>query len=357
MTNINFRGYGGDASQTDNFDWYYPVQQDLALYSPPNPSGGGYGNGGYYQQDLALYSPPNPSGGGYDSGSFYTDSFFSGNSSVDDYIAEEDARKEKQRAELKIAADTRALELEAERNRVQLENDRLYQIDYQRRLLEQQRLLAEKEAENKRLAELEAIYADAAVKEKYRLEYERRIAIEAENNRLAELKRQADAEVERQRVAAIAEIENERQRNVAIEAEKKRQEMQKKALEDAEAERVRLAAEKVKADALYKAQQNDILARAAIEMERLAAIETEKRLQEQAKAAADALAKALADAKKTPTPTPTPTPKPTPTPADVVRQVLPHNVANYTTKPNNTLLIGGILLAVVVLYVITKDKN
>jgi hypothetical protein len=26
-------------------------------------------------------------------------------------------------------------------------------------------------------------------------------------------------------------------------------------------------------------------------------------------------------------------------------------------KPNNTLFIGGILLAVVVLYVVTKDKN
>ena len=46
MVNTNFRGYGGDASQADNFDWYTPVEQDLALYSPPNPSGGGY-DGGY----------------------------------------------------------------------------------------------------------------------------------------------------------------------------------------------------------------------------------------------------------------------------------------------------------------------
>jgi hypothetical protein len=150
----------------------------------------------------------------------------------------------------------------------------------------------------------------------------------------------ADAEIKR---LATEEADAENKRLSAIEAEIIAKEKAALALD---AENKRVAA--IEAETIAK--EKAALALAEAERQKLAAIEAQK----------------VADAKKL-TPSVIVTPqvevkKPVQqviTPEQIQAKVIVDNLTKNTTitptKPNNTMFIGGILLAVVVLYVVTKD--
>jgi hypothetical protein len=392
MTN-NFRGYGGNASETDNYDWWSPVitepkyntlDEYTGTYTFPDGSifnelnvttngnvltitsamgstnlqnqGGDnfylneYGapvifrrgsNGvvdsvyikvqgielfgkkdgyDYVAPILDLYSPPNPSGGGYGYGGNYGGDSMGGlNDALSAQIAEEIRRSIEAQIQAQIEADMKLQEA----------------AEYFR-IAENQRKLAEAmEAERLR------ILAD---------ENERRNISALEAERWRKANEELAAEAERQR---LAEIEAEKNKQAALNAATA---AKAKADADAKVEADRVAKEKAilaeKAEASAKAIASAEVAALEAENKRLAAIEAQK----------------VADALKVKTDVISETVKGSQSMVLQGGLAASHeffqslNKKKETPKTeqkssNNTLVIGGILLAVVVLYVITKDKN
>jgi len=291
MINTNFRGYGGDASQTDNFDWYTPVEQEPLDYLGYPPSGGGGGYSDPVRGD--LYIPEFQYGG---------DSLGGLNDALSQQIAEEIRRSLEAQIQAQIEAD-RKLQEAAEYFAIAENRRKLAEAIEAERL----RILAD-ENERQRLSDVDNERIRIAAAE---------LAADAERQRLAELA----ASSEKQRLAAEAAKEAEKARKEAAEAEIKRKEV-------ASAEAIASAA----------------VAAAEAETKRLAAIEAQKKADDEKKKS-DVIV--------------------TPSVVTPIRTVLPEKATMPVTMPstqaptksNNTLVIGGILLAVVVLYVITKDKN
>jgi colicin import membrane protein len=159
------------------------------------------------------------------------------------------------------------------------------------------------------------------------------------------------AEAERQRLAELAaKAESERIAKAKADADAKaKAEADAKAKADADS----VAKAKADADSVAKAKADAIIAAAEAEKKKLAAIEAQK-VADAAKQIADAV-KVKTDVVVTPELIVPVTTKTTDIVTTTPTLETSGQIPQASNKPNNSLLIGGILLALVGVYIITKD--
>jgi formylmethanofuran dehydrogenase subunit D len=331
MVNANFRGYGGDASQTDNYDWWSPV-----ITEPKYNTLDEY-NGTYIFPDGSIFSELNITSNGAvltmtsAMGSTNLQNKGGDNFYLNEYGAPVIFKRDSNNVIDSIYISVQGIELFGKKYGYQYVApivDTVFGGGY---IYNGGNMLSGlNDALNAQIA--------ADIEKQIGEQIKAQLLADEEFRKATAIL--ADAEIKR---LAAEEADAENKRLSAIEAERIAKEKAALALD---AENKRVAA--ILAETIAK--EKAALALAEAERQKLAAIEAQK----------------VADAKKL-TPSVIVTPQVEEkklvqqviTPEQIQAKVIVDNLTKNTTitptKPNNTMLIGGILLAVVVLYVVTKD--
>jgi hypothetical protein len=342
----NFRGYGGNASETDNYDWWSPVTNE-PVYNTLDEYKGTYifpdgsifnelkitTNGAVLTMTSAMGSTNLQNQGG--------DNFY-----LNDYGAPVIFKRDSNKVVESIYISVQGLELFGKKEGYQ----------YVAPVLD---LYSPPNPSGGGIDNFVYNGGDMlsglndALNAQIAADIEKQISAQIQAQLLAdeEFRKLTEAFIEAERKRQEAEdAETERKRLEAIEAEKLAKE--KAALEE-EAEKKKLAA--IEAEKLAK--EKAALALAEAERQKLIAIEAQKEADAQ-KLKNDVIVTPQIIVPETPTKI-----ADVETPIKIVEVIKPTtNTTQSTptstivaTKPNNTLLIGGILLGLVGLYVITKD--
>lgn len=313
----DFRGYGGNASETDNYDWWSPV-----ITEPKYNTLDEY-TGTYIFPDGSIFSELNITSNGAvltmtsAMGSTNLQNNGGDNFYLNDYGAPVIFKRDSNNIVESVYISVQGLELFGKKDGYQYVApivDKVFDGGY--------------------------IYNNGDILSGLNDALNAQIASDIEKQIGEQIKAQLLADEEFKKATAIL-AEAERKRLAAEEAEAER-----KKLEAIEAEKKRLAA--VEAEIIAK--EKAALALAEAEKQKLAASEAQK-LADALKLKSDVIVTPQVEEKKLV--------QQVITPEQIQAKVIVDNLTKNTTitptKPNNTMLIGGILLAVVVLYVVTKD--